>query len=53
VLGARYSVLCWILGHSNREFSEYLESLEHDLAEHGVVLIDSGQLHYPEGSRSD
>lgn len=48
VLSARYSVLCWLLGHASREFSEYMESLEHDLCERGIVLIDTGHLHYPE-----
>ena len=49
LLGARYAVLCWCLGHPNREFTEYLESLEQCLLEQGIGLIDCGRLHYPEG----
>lgn len=53
LLGARYAVLCWLLGHSNRDFSEYLESLEQFLLEQGLGLIDCGRLHYPEGVGSE
>jgi hypothetical protein len=52
-LGARYSVLCWVLGHSNCEFADYLESLEQLLLGYGIEFIDCGQLHYPEGVRGD
>jgi hypothetical protein len=49
VLGSRYAVLCWLLGQPNREFSDYLDSLEQLLLEQGIEFTDTGRLHYPEG----
>ena len=43
------SVLCWTLSHEhNFAFGEFLQKLEAILRRHGIELVDSGELHYPD-----